>query len=59
MAEPPVSVGAVQDRSICVLPLAVAVSSVGLPGAVGVLPDARSRSVTSLVDDQSRLVSHS
>ena len=34
MAEPPVLPGAVQERSIAVVPLAVAVSPVGAPGAV-------------------------
>ena len=34
MAEPPVLAGAVQERSIWVVPLAVAVSPVGAPGTV-------------------------
>ena len=34
MAEPPVLAGALQERSIAVVPLAVAVSPVGAPGAV-------------------------
>ena len=34
MAEPPVLAGALQERSIAVLPLAVAVRPVGAPGTV-------------------------
>ena len=34
MAEPPVLPGAVQERSIAVVPLAVAVRPVGAPGTV-------------------------
>ena len=34
MAEPPVLPGALQERSIAVVPLAVAVRPVGAPGAV-------------------------
>ena len=34
MAEPPVLPGALQERLIAVVPLAVAVSPVGAPGAV-------------------------
>ena len=34
MAEPPVLPGALQERSIWVVPLAVAVRPVGAPGAV-------------------------
>ena len=34
MAEPPVLPGALQERSIAVVPLAVAVSPVGAPGAL-------------------------
>ena len=34
MAEPPVLAGALQERSICVAPLAVAVRPVGAPGTV-------------------------
>ena len=34
MAEPPVLAGALQERSIWVVPLAVAVRPVGAPGAV-------------------------
>ena len=34
MAEPPVLAGAVQERSIWVVPLAVAVRPVGAPGTV-------------------------
>ena len=34
MAEPPVLAGALQERSIAVVPLAVAVRPVGAPGAV-------------------------
>ena len=35
MTRPPLSAGAVQERSIWVVPLAVAVRPVGAPGAVG------------------------
>ena len=35
MAEPPLSPGAVHERSIVVVPLAVAVRLVGAPGSVG------------------------
>ena len=34
MAEPPVWLGALHDKSICVCPFAVAVNPVGAPGAV-------------------------
>ena len=37
MAAPPSLAGAVQERSIRVAPLAVAVRPVGAPGAVGVV----------------------
>ena len=35
MSEPPSSAGAVQERLIAVVPLAVAVRPVGAPGTVG------------------------
>ena len=38
MGEPPLSAGAVHERSIWVLPLAVAVRLVGAPGTVVVVP---------------------
>ena len=37
MAEPPLLAGALQERSIAVVPLAVAVSPVGAPGTVVVV----------------------
>ena len=37
MAEPPVLAGALQERSIAVVPLAVAVRPVGAPGALAVV----------------------